>query len=342
MAGADSPAPHLTRGYLIALASAAILSTTAIFIRHLTLTYQIPSLVLAFWRDVFVIVTLLPMLAMVRPALLRVAREHLPHLAAYGLVLAVFNALWTLSVARNGAALATVLVYSSAAFTALLGRFILQERLGWAKLLAVGCSIGGCILVSGAADSAAWDANVLGIVTGVLSGLSYATYSLMGRSASRRGLSPWTTLLYIFGFATVFLLLVNLLPGGLLPGAANRPADLLWLGTSWQGWSILFLLAAGPTVAGFGLYLVSLGHLGASVANLVLTLEPAFTAVVAYLLLDERLTGPQVVGGLVIMSGVVILRICQDRPVLREERELHGTDETRPTHQPRPAPVPLE
>jgi len=39
---------HLSRGYAIALAAAAILSTTAIFIRHLTQTYHIPALVLAF------------------------------------------------------------------------------------------------------------------------------------------------------------------------------------------------------------------------------------------------------------------------------------------------------
>ena len=53
---------------------------------------------------------------------------------------------------------------------------------------------------------------------------------------------------------------------------------------------MLFLVAAGPTLAGFGLYNVSLTYLPSSVANLVLTLEPAFTAVIAYFLLDEQMT----------------------------------------------------
>ena len=48
------------RGYAIALVSAAILSTTAIFIRHLTQSYGLPALVLAFWRDLFVVLTLAP------------------------------------------------------------------------------------------------------------------------------------------------------------------------------------------------------------------------------------------------------------------------------------------
>jgi drug/metabolite transporter (DMT)-like permease len=231
-------------------------------------------------------------------------------------VLAFFNALWTLSVALNGAAVATVLVYCSAAFTALLGWWLLREPLGWGKIAAVIFSLAGCVLVAGAYDPASWHVNPGGIFAGVLSGLAYAVYSLMGRSAAGRGLSPWTTLLYTFGFAGVFLLFANLLPGGPLPGSAVRPLDLLWLGNAWGGWIVLFLLAAVPTVLGFGLYNVSLSHLPSSVANLIVTLEPAFTAVTAYLLLGERLTPVQMTGGLVILAGVAILRVFGERPGL--------------------------
>jgi drug/metabolite transporter (DMT)-like permease len=309
MRAAGSPHSHLTRGYAIALAAAAILSTTAIFIRHLTLTYHIPALVLAFWRDGFVCVTLLPVLGLLSPRLLAVKRRHLPYLVGWGLLLATFNATWTLSVALNGAAVATVLVYSSAGFTVLLGWLILGEHLGWGKLLAVAVSLGGCVLVSGALDAAAWRTNVAGIVTGILSGLCYAIYSLMGRSASNRGLNPWTTVLYTFAFATVALLLFNLVPGGVVPGAAARPGELLWLGDAVAGWVVLFLLAAGPTVTGFGLYNVSLGYLPSGVANLVVSLEPVFTAVTAYLVFGELLTVAQLGGSAMILAGVIFLRL---------------------------------
>ncbi len=302
---------NLTRGYAIAMVSAAILSTTAIFIRHLTQTYAMPPLVLALWRDGFVALTLLPCLALLRPRLLWAGRHHLRYLVLYGLVLAVFNALWTLSVALNGAAISTVLAYSSAGFTALLGWWLLKERLDWAKLVAVAFSLGGCGLVSGALDPAAWRANLVGILAGALSGLCYAVYSLMGRSAAQRGLNPWTTLFYTFGMAAFFLLLFNLLPGGALPGAAARPADLFWLGNALAGWGILFALAAGPTVAGFGLYNVSLSYLPSSVANLILTLEPAFTAAIAYVLLGERLSWVQLGGSALILAGVVFLRLYE-------------------------------
>jgi drug/metabolite transporter (DMT)-like permease len=310
----------LTRGYVVAVLAAAFLSTTAIFIRHLSVTYAVPALVLAFWRDLFVVVTILPVFAAVRPALLRVPVRHLPYLVAYGLLLAAFNSLWTLSVALNGAAVATVLVYSSAAFTALLGWWLLREPLGWPKLIAVAVSLAGCALVAGALDPAAWRSNLFGVAAGLVAGLSYAVYSLMGRNASRLGLNPWSTLLYTFALATVFLLAVNLVPGGPLPGSAVTPADLLWLGDAWVGWLVLFLLAAIPTVAGFGLYNVSLSVLPSSVANLILTLEPAFTAVTAYLLLGERLTTPQIAGAALTIGGVAGLRLYERWDAKRRDR----------------------
>jgi drug/metabolite transporter (DMT)-like permease len=302
---------QLTRGYTVAFISAVILSTTAIFIRYLTQTYHLPALVLAFWREVVVALTMLVALGLLKPALLRVDRSHLRFLVLYGLALAIFNSLWTLSVSLNGAAVSTVLAYCSPAFTALLGWWLLKERLGWAKLLAVALSLAGCVLISGALYPAAWRVNLLGIVTGILSGLLYAIYSLLGRSASQRGLNPWTTLLYTFGFAAVFLLAFNLLGQGFLPGAISHPADFLWLGNSWAGWGILLLLAMGPTLAGYGMYNVSLTLLPSSVANLIVSLEPAFTATIAFFLLGERLTWVQVGGSLMILSGVVFLRIYE-------------------------------
>jgi drug/metabolite transporter (DMT)-like permease len=304
---------HLTRGYTVAVISAVFLSTTAIFIRYLTQTYQIPSLVLAFWRDVFVVLTLVAGLGWHNSQMLCINRKHLGFLVGYGLVLAFFNAMWTLSVALNGAAVATVLAYCSTAFTALLGWWLLKERLSWAKILAVFLCLGGCVLVSEAIDPAAWRANPIGILTGILSGLCYAIYSLMGRSAAQQGLNPWSTLIYTFSFAAGFLLVANLIPGNPFPGGAARAGDLFWLGDAWAGWGVLFLLAAGPTVMGFGLYNVSLSYLPSSVANLIVTLEPVFTAITAYFLLSERLTWIQILGSMVVLTGVVFLRIYEGR-----------------------------
>jgi drug/metabolite transporter (DMT)-like permease len=158
----------MARGYPIAVLSAIILSTTAVFIRYLTQTFHMPALILACWRDTFVAITMVLALAVVRPHLLRMQRRHPGYLALYGLMLTLFNAFWTLPVALNGAAVSTVLAYSSAAFTALLGRWLFGEHLGWEKLLVVAACLCGCALVSGALQAQAWQANLTGIVTGAL------------------------------------------------------------------------------------------------------------------------------------------------------------------------------
>ncbi len=303
----------LARGYAIAVLSAIILSTTAILIRYLTQTFQLPALILAFWRDLFVALTLLLILVLFRPSLLKVKRRDLRYLIIYGLVLAFFNSLWTVSVALNGASISTVLAYCSAGFTALLGWWFLKERLDWAKMVAVVLSLSGCVLVSDALNIDAWLSNFVGILTGLLSGLFYAIYSLMGRSASQRDLNPWTTLLYTFGFAAIFLLAFNLLPVNFLPGKAMQVTDLLWLGNSLTGWGVLLLLAAGPTLAGFGTYNISLGYLPSSIANLIMSLEPAFTAAMAYMLFGEILSGIQIIGSLMILFAVIFLRIYEGK-----------------------------
>ena len=300
-------ASDLTRGYLICLTGTILWSSTAIFIRYLTETYKIPPLVLAFWRDLTLALTLGLFFLIFRRVRLKLPPGQLRFLLVYGLVLSLFNSLWTISVALNGAAVSTVLAYSSAGFTAVLGWQLFGERLGPLKILAVTLSLLGCAFVSGAFDPAAWQLNPLGVITGLLSGLAFAAYSLMGKEASHRSINPWTVLLYAFGFAAIFLLSYNWLAPWLPQGVASR--DLFWLGNAYQGWLVLILLAVGPTVGGYGLYTVSLNYLPASVANIIATLEPVFTAALAFVLLDERFTVPQWIGSFLIVGGVIVLRI---------------------------------
>ncbi len=72
-------------------------------------------------------------------------------------------------------------------------------------------------------------------------------------------------------------------------------------------------------MAGFGLYNVSLGYLPSSVANLILSTEPVFTAVIAYLLLGEQMTGIQLAGSLLILGGVAIMRLFEKEPETEAE-----------------------
>jgi drug/metabolite transporter (DMT)-like permease len=297
------------RGFLIALISAIVLSFTSILIRLISEDYQLPPLIIAFWRDFFVVLCALPFLLLIRPSLLWIKKKDILLLIAYGAVLALFNILWTLAVTLTGASIATVLVYSSTGFTAVLGWLFLKEQLGWTKILAVLLCLIGCVFVSGAVDINTWQTNALGIITGILSGLLYAMYSLLGRYANQRGLNPWTTLFYTFLVAALILLTINQLPFGFITNSTSHPMALFQLGSQWRAWGLLVLLASGPTLIGFGLLNVSLGMLPSSTVNLILALEPVITGVVAFLLLGERMTHIELIGSSLIITALLLVRL---------------------------------
>jgi drug/metabolite transporter (DMT)-like permease len=304
--------PSPKRGYIIALAATVAWSSSGIFIAYLTGEFGVPALAVAFWRNLVITIALFSGLAIWARPLLSLERRHIPMLLVFGLVLAVLNGLYPPSVALNGAAVATVLIYSAPLFSALGARAFLGEPLGWLKVGAVAVGVVGCVLVSGAYDPNQWQANPVGIVVGLGTGLSFAAYGLIGRAVARRGVPAWTTMAYGFLTSTVAMLTLlrgkafRWLPGSVLAGAGGpRMAGL--------GWGALIALALGPTLAGHGLYNASLAHLPASTATLIVTLEPPLTALLAYLLLGEHLGPPQILGGVLILAAVVAVTFYDRR-----------------------------
>lgn len=306
----DKENKTLNRGYFIGIVGALIWSSTAVFIRYLTTTYAMPALVLAFWRDFIVGVVLFIVIKITNTGqILRIDKKHTSFLILYGFVLSLFNTLWTYSVTFNGAAVSTVLVYTSSAFTALLGWWFLHERVTIIKIFAILLSITGCAFVAGAHLPSTWQVNILGIVTGLVSGIGFAVYSLLGKSLTPRNINPWAGLMVSFFIAAIFLLLYQVVPALILKEVPLP--ELFMLGNQWRGWLFLFLLAVIPTIGGYGLYTVSMGYLPASVANLIASSEPAFTAILAFFFLGEMFTPVQLLGSLAIMTSVVIIRLMK-------------------------------
>ena len=298
-----------SRGYLIALIATVLWSTTGPFISYLSKTYALPSLVLAFWRDLFVSFGMLVGLLLFSRARFHLDRSHWKFMLFYGLTLAVFNSMWTFSVQFNGAAVATVLAFSSPAMTAILSRIVYKERIGWVKTVSIGLSLIGLVYVSGAQDPATWQVNAAGILFGLLTGFFFGVYNLEGKHASDEHIDSWTALLYSFAIATFFLFFFNL--GNDFFSGKSLLGEMLWLGNSVSGWGILFFLGVAPTLGGFGLYTLSMRFIPATTANLIATLEPVLTSVLAYFFLSETLAGSQLFGGLLILAGVVILRVSE-------------------------------
>ncbi|CAI1060904.1 Predicted permease, DMT superfamily [Serratia grimesii] len=177
-----------SQGYVIAIISAMLLAFTAIIIRVLTEYYHLPTFVLAFWRAALVALVLLPVLLLFKPEWARLQRSQVPFYACYGLLLAVFNSLWTLSVALNGASVATILTYCSVGFTVFLGWMMYSERLSLRQLVVIVVSLGGCFLVSNGDSMGNSHFNLLGLLVGMLSGIGYTLYTLGGAGGDRTSL----------------------------------------------------------------------------------------------------------------------------------------------------------
>lgn len=295
-----------SRGYLLALASTLLLSTTGILIKYLLVHFQIQPVTLAFWRSAIVSVTMLTTLAFVRPAWLRIRWRDIPFYLVYGLVGVAFSQiLWTYSVSLNGAALATVLVYSSPAIVAFLSRWLFREPLTWTKGVALFLTLLGCVLASRVYDTSQLRLGPLGVLCGLASGFTYSGYTLFGKEAGRRH-HPITAMAYAFACGALFL------------GLAQSPTTILGLGNSLKGWGVLVLLALGPTLGGFGLFTLSLRDLPASVAGLIAPLELIFTSVIAFVTLGETLLPPQIVGAALIATSAILLRPRRERVAKQE------------------------
>jgi len=296
-------------GYLIALVSTLSWSTTGVIIAYLNERWAIPAIRIAFWRDFFVALILLVLFLLFWRGRLRVSRERIPYFLIYGFTLAAYNAVWTFSVSLNGAAVSTVLAYGSAGFTVVLARFIFKEWLTLPKIFAVFLSLGGCVLVANAHDPQMWQGGAAAILIGLLSGLLFAVYTLMGKEAARQGIDSWTTLLYTFGIAAGFLFLANQIPA--MPGA--EPGVLAIIPqVPLAAWLLMVLLSLGPTILGYGLYNLSMHYIPAGIANLICTLEPPLTALEAYVLLGESLSGVQILGSAMVVAAVIVVRIAED------------------------------
>jgi drug/metabolite transporter (DMT)-like permease len=298
---------RLSRGYFIALIATVLWSFTGLIISYLSTTFSLPSLVLAFWRDLFVSAGMLFGLFVFSRERFHLARGYWGFMILYGFTLAVFNSIWTFSVQYNGAAVATVMAFSSPAITAILSHLVYGEQFSRIKIFSILLSLAGIVFVSGAYDPSAWNLNPLGITFGMISGFAFSIYNLEGKHASDVHIDSWTALLYSFASATIFLVLFNF--GNDLFITGKPPfTDMLWLGDAFMGWGLLIFLGIAPTLGGFGLYTLSLRYLSPTTSNLIATLEPAFTAIWAYFLLNEVLTGTQLFGGMLVFAGVMMLR----------------------------------
>jgi drug/metabolite transporter (DMT)-like permease len=233
-------------GYLLSISAALVWAITSPAIKYLLETHHVPALAIAFWRDALIALACLTVMALARPALLRVSLRDLRGLAIVGAIsIGVYHALWVLSIVLNGAAVAVVMIYTFPIFVTLGAWLLFGERIGWPQVLALGCALLGCALLVRAYDPAVLRVSWLGTLVGLATGMTHAGYVLYSQHAVATK-SPWTSLAYTMLFGALMLLVLWLVSGalGLAPSGTTSNIVRAVGGTS-APWLVLLALALG-------------------------------------------------------------------------------------------------
>jgi len=185
------------------------------------------------------------------------------------------------------------------AFTPVLviiaARFLLNEFMTWQKLSGIACATTGVIIVLADRGLTLAREHFYGDLLLVFAVLAWATYTLIGKSLVGR-IGALRANAHAFGVAGITM----------LPLTPRVLTDFDWAAPGWAGWLGMAYLAGMTSVISFTLWAWALKRLDAGQVAVFSNLQPAFTAVLAWLFLDQIPTWMVVLGGILVFSGVVI------------------------------------
>ncbi|GAB3845841.1 hypothetical protein GCM10029963_24770 [Micromonospora andamanensis] len=226
-------------------------------------------------------------------------------MAATGVGLAIYQTAYFASVEYAGLAVATMVTLGSGPILIALGaRVTMGERLGRAGTVTVATALVGLVLLLSDGGANASSAPMLGLACALLSAGGYAGVTLLNRKIGQDATSgrPQATVLGGFIIGMMCLLPLALIEG-LLPTS----------GDSRQVLGLLAYLGVVPTAVAYSLFFVGLASVRATTASVIALVEPVTAAVIAVLLLHERLTVVATIGSAVLLSAVVTLILAERR-----------------------------
>lgn len=300
------------RGLLYLIVTGAAWGTAGAAASLVYRTSDMGAFALSFWRCALGLALLLagrPLRPRVRrtgPA--RPLRRTLVRALATGLGLAVFQTAYFAAVASTGLAVATVVTLGAGPVLIALGaRLLLGERLGAGGAAAVAGALAGLAVLTFGGSAAT--VRPAGVLLALASAAGYGAMTLLTRWWGRAGGADaaGTT---VGAFAVTSLCLLPFaVAEGLLPHTAH-PARLLWL---------LFYIAAVPTALAYAFYFAGAAVVRSATVSVIMLLEPVTAAVLAVVLLGERLTVTTAAGTLLMLGAVAGLAVSETRAGGRRE-----------------------
>jgi drug/metabolite transporter (DMT)-like permease len=277
------------------------MSSAAVFIR-LAQGMGAPSLVIAAYR-LSIATLLMSALAVPKRAWADYAKLNLRQVALFvvsGLLLGLHFASWITSLGHTSVVSSVVLVSTTPLWIGLLSPLLLQEttpRLTWLGML---LAVAGGIVIALADSSSAGQTTMWGNFLALVGAWMMAGYLMIGRSVRAR--LPLVSYLWlVYGSAAVLLVVWSAVSG------------LQLTGYSWQVLLLMLALGAIPQLIGHTAANYAVRHMSASFVAVSILGEPVGSTVLAMLLLDERPVVLQIAGGGLILGGIVLASLAEER-----------------------------
>ena len=176
----------------------------------------------------------------------------------------------------------------------LAAAWLLKERLTSFKITGLMCGLTGAAILIGSRSSGGGATDpVLGDILVVINAASYAAYFILVKPLMTK-YPPIMILRMIFTIGTFFI----------LPFGWNEFTEIPWSNYATVDWTAMFLIVIGGTFFAYLFNIYGIKKLGASVAGSYIYSQPAFAAVIAMLVLGEKLSVSEIIAGLLIFSGV--------------------------------------
>jgi drug/metabolite transporter (DMT)-like permease len=243
---------------------------------------------------------LLTALAVARGQARRLPARRLAGLALMGLLFSGGSVASFKSIEHMPAALSSLLFYTYPVLVTLGSMLLFRARYSLARLAVLPVSLAGCALTvelgSGAVDAT-------GVALALLSPVFYSGYVLIGSRVSRN-VPTLLASAWIIGVSAVIMLLVGLT--GLL--GEHFTTDI-----SARGWAAMLGLALFSTVLAISTFLAGIARIDVFRAAILSTGEPVISVALAALLLGERLSLRQGLGGVLIVGAGVALQLIARR-----------------------------
>lgn len=220
-----------------------------------------------------------------------------PLLLVVGIFHLVESYLYMASVQYIAAPLASLLFYTYPIWVAIWGFLFLKERLKLPGIAGIALAIIGLVMVTG---TSLGRINSYGILLALGAALSCSFY-IMASNRALKKMDPVITSTFICLFTAVMIYLWGSITG------------TLRFQMSSGAWLAIFAAALLTSNVAIFALMAGMKRIGSTTTSILSTLEPVTAVVFSALLLSQKLTAIQLLGGLVILLGAMLV-VTAKRP----------------------------